>query len=162
MSETEDFQELTGELDYSMFVVTTSDGERRAGCLVGFTTQCSIDPPRYLVCLSKANHTFDVALGAGVVVVHVVGANQVGVARLFGEVTGDQVDKFATCSWRPGPAGAPVLLDCPAWFAGRILDRFDLGDHVGLWLEPIEVSAAPGTRPLQFSAVKDLVPGHRA
>lgn len=162
MPETEDFQDLTGDLEYAMFVVTTTDGERRAGCLVGFTTQCSIDPPRYVVCLSKANHTFAVALEADVLVVHVVGAGQLDMARHFGELTGDDVDKFATWPWQPGPGGAPVLSDCPAWFAGRILDRFDLGDHMGFWLEPIDVSTAPGTHPLMFSAVKDLVPGHRA
>lgn len=162
MPVTDDFEELAGRLDYSMLAVTTGAGDRRAGCLVGFSTQCSIDPPRYLVCLSRANNTFDVALDAETLVVHVLDAQQLGLARLFGEATGDQVDKFAACSWRPGPGGAPILLDCAAWFAGRILQRLDLGDHTGYHLEPIEVSDAPGLRPLLFSAVSHLVPGHRA
>lgn len=159
------FDDLTGRLDYSMFVVTATDGQRRAGCLVGFATQCSIDPPRFLVCLSRANHTFSVAEAAGVLVVHPLAADQFDLARLFGESTGETVDKFAACSWRPGPSGAPVLMDCADWFAGRILGRFDAGDHVGFWLEPIEAGAgaagAPAS-PLLFSAVKHLVPGHRA
>ena len=53
------FHRLVGRLDYPMFVVTTvaaDDGER-SGCLVGFATQCSIHPPRWVVWLSLANHT---------------------------------------------------------------------------------------------------------
>ena len=46
--------ELVSELDYPMFIVTCADERERAGCLVGFATQCSIDPPRFLVCLSTA------------------------------------------------------------------------------------------------------------
>lgn len=162
MSSSEEFQTLTGGLDYSILVVTAAAGARRAGCLVGFTTQCSIDPPRYLVCLSRANHTFSVALAAEALVVHALAADQLGLARLFGEATGDEVDKFAACSWREGPFGAPVLLDCPCWFAGRVLERLDLGDHMGYCLEPVEVSMAPGRPPLLFSSVKELVPGHPA
>lgn len=103
---TESFQDLTGGLEYSMFVVTACDGERRAGCLVGFTTQCSIDPPRYLVCLSKANNTVAVALGAEVLMVHVLGADQLGLARLFGELTGDKVDKLEGRECEQGGTGA--------------------------------------------------------
>ena len=145
-----------------MLVVTACDGERRAGCLVGFTTQCSIDPPRYLVCVSRTNHTSKVEANSEVVVVHVLDAAQMELARLFGEETGDRVDKFARAAWRPGPAGVPVLEDCASWFAGRVLDRIDAGDHTALVLEPFQLSHTPGLRPLLFSAVKDMVPGHRA
>ena len=33
------FDELMGELDYAMLIVTTAAGGQRAGCLVGFATQ---------------------------------------------------------------------------------------------------------------------------
>ena len=48
-------------LDYPMFVVTTRAGDEPAGCLVGFASQVSIRPPRFLVGLSKRNHTYRVA-----------------------------------------------------------------------------------------------------
>ena len=39
-----------------MFVVTAVDANTgaRSGCLVGFVTQCSLDPMRFLVCLARA------------------------------------------------------------------------------------------------------------
>jgi hypothetical protein len=45
-------------LDHPMVVVTTRAGNERAGCLVGFATQVSIGPPRFLVGLSKRNRTY--------------------------------------------------------------------------------------------------------
>ena len=64
--------ELVSELDYPMFIVTCADARERAGCLVGFATQCSIDPPRFLICLSDKNRTYRVARGTDVLVVHLV------------------------------------------------------------------------------------------
>ena len=154
------FLDLTGDLEFSMLVVTADDGRERAGCLVGFSTQCSIDPPRYLVCVSVTNHTARVAAGADMVAVHAVPADRADLARLFGEETGDEVDKLERVAWRPGPGGVPVIEACTSWFAGRVVDRFDLGDHTGLLLEPVEVAHRHGLRPLMFSQVKDLEPGH--
>ena len=64
--------ELVSELDYPMFIVTVATSGERAGCLVGFATQCSIDPPRFLVCLSVKNRTYRVAKNANAMVVHLV------------------------------------------------------------------------------------------
>ena len=46
---TEAFEKLVSLLDYPMFVVTTRAGDESAGCLVGFASQVSIRPPRFLV-----------------------------------------------------------------------------------------------------------------
>jgi flavin reductase (DIM6/NTAB) family NADH-FMN oxidoreductase RutF len=146
-----------------MFIVTAlgRDGER-AGCLIGFGTQCSIKPPRFLACISKENRTFDVVLEAETVVVHFLGRAQLPLAELFGGQTGDEVDKFELCECAPGPEGVPVLADAPGWFAGRVLDRHDLGDHVGLWLEPIAVEDRGGALDLGFQDVRGIHPGHPA
>src|SRR3954471_10361561 len=109
--------DLVTAIDYPMYIVTAASGEERAGCLVGFTTQCSIDPPRFLVCLSDKNRTFRVARQAESLLVHLVPQEGDPIAQLFGEATGDEVDKFARASWRPGPGGAPLLDACPNWFA---------------------------------------------
>lgn len=156
------FAALAATLDYPVYIVTTHDEREPAGCLVGFTTQCSIDPPRFLVCLSKANRTERVADRAEVLIVHLVEAAAGDLAELFGGETGDEVDKFAAVGWRPGPGGAPVLDDCPRWFAGHILERVDLGDHVGYVLEPID-GAADTTGPfVTFQSARTIEAGHPA
>jgi len=161
-SEPRAVHELVAALDYPMFIVTVAAGAERAGCLVGFATQCSIDPPRFLVCLSDKNRTFRVARTAESVVVHMVPSHADELAQLFGGETGDAVDKFARCEWRPGPGGAPVLDGCPNWFAARILERFPAGDHDALLLDPFEAHSDSSTRPFEFHRAKRIDPGHDA
>jgi flavin reductase (DIM6/NTAB) family NADH-FMN oxidoreductase RutF len=157
------FDSIVGRIDYPMFVVTTvADGER-SGCLVGFATQCSIDPARYLVCVSDKNHTYRVLKRAGSMAVHLVPADAGRIVALFGGETGDETDKFERCAWHAGPGGLPLLDECPNWFAGHILDRIRLGDHVGHVLDPFEgedPAQEPGWYP--FSRAKEIEPGHEA
>ena len=76
--------------DVPMIVVTASDGGRIAGCLVGFSGQSSIDPLRYVVYLSKLNHTYRVARRSTHLMVHFLASDQLELARHFGELTGDR------------------------------------------------------------------------
>ncbi|HEX3510247.1 MAG TPA: flavin reductase family protein [Solirubrobacteraceae bacterium] len=154
------FNELTGELEYSMLIITTAAEGHLAGCLVGFATQCSIEPPRFLVFLSQTNRTLRVAEGSDALLVHFVPADAAGLVELFGAETGDEVDKFALCRWRRGPRGLPVLQDCPRWFAGRILERLPGGDHVGFLLEPFAAENAGDASAFLFHRAKRLEPGH--
>jgi flavin reductase (DIM6/NTAB) family NADH-FMN oxidoreductase RutF len=163
MTEAEElFNELTGEIDYSMLIVTTASSETRGGCLVGFATQCSIDPPRFLVCLSEKNRTLRVAEDGDALLVHFVAADDEELVELFGSATGDDVDKFDRCRWHPGPRGLPVLDDCPRWFAGEIIERIALGDHRGFVLAPFAAERQGGAAPFPFRRAKRLEPGHLA
>lgn len=157
------FDDLVSLLDYPMFIVTARAGDRLGGCLVGFATQSSIDPPTFLVGLSRKNHTFAVAQDATHLGVHLVSRNDIELARWFGSETGDTVDKFERCRWHEGPAGTPILDAAQAWFVGSIMNRFDLGDHVGHLLKPIDGQASRRAHSwVSFTDVKDLDPGHGA
>ena len=156
------FDELVGELDYPMLVVTAAAGGERSGCLVGFATQCSISPPRFFVYLSVKNHTLAVASGADALGVHFPTTGDEDLAELFGGETGDEVDKFAAIDWHEGPMGVPLVDRCPNRFVGRVLERHDAGDHVGFVLEPIDVSFAGAFEPLPFQQAKRIDPGHES
>jgi len=150
--------EVFGRIDYPMLIVTAPG----AGCLVGFSTQCSIDPLRYLVCISKENHSHEPAMAADVLGVHVLDEADRGLAEVFGQLTGDSVNKLSLVSWQPGPGGVPVLDDAAAWFAGRVVDRTDMGDHTGFVVEPLEGGLRRWTGQLGFQRVRGLDPGHPA
>ena len=158
----ETFNGLVGELDYAMLVVTAGSAGRQAGCLVGFATQASIDPPRFAVYLSEKNRTYRVAREAGVLGVHFLSADDGDLAELFGGVTGDEVDKFERVEWTAGPEGVPLLDRCGNRFAGRVLERSPAGDHVMFLLEPVAADHAHTVRPFPFHRAKRLEPGHEA
>ena len=163
MAHAEAFEALMGALDYPMFIVTTQVGETRAGCLVGFAGQASIDPQRFLVGLSDKNRTYRVAAaGAEHLAVHLVPAQATELAELFGGQTGDDVDKFERCAWHEGPFGQPVLDDCPSWFVGRVVERVKLGDHVGFLLEAVAAQHEGTDGGLDFHRARGIDPGHEA
>lgn len=163
MSRTETtFARLAAEIDAAMVIVTAYGDREPSGCLVGFHTQASIRPPRFLACISKLNRTHRVAWRAEVLVVHFVPEDAGDLAELFGAETGDEVDKFAHVDWHRGPGGAPVLSALDTWFAGRVLSRLDLGDHTGFLLAPIEGTAHGRREPFRFHRARRIAPGHPA
>lgn len=158
-----DFASLMGQLDHPMCIVTVQGPDGPSGCLVGFATQVSINPPLFLVGLSKQNHTWRVSHAASHLAVHVIPRADGELVRLFGEQTGDKVDKFALCSWRHGPHGTPILDGSSAWFEGQILARIELGDHVGQVLAPVAIGpVAKLSEYVTLNDVKGLTPGHEA
>lgn len=155
------FLKLAGTLNYPVFIVTAASGDEREGCVIGFASQTSFEPARFLACLSRANRTYRFARDVDALAVHLVPRDAAGLVELFGGETGDEVDKFARCEWHAGPRGLPILDGCPSWFAGEIVERFDLGDHVGHLLELFAATCEPGEI-MYFQDVKDIDPGHPA
>ena len=153
------FKQLVATLDYPLYVVTTAFEQQPAGCLIGFATQCSIHPPRFLACISKKNHTLSLAVRAPTLAVHIIDKKNKRIAELFGGETGDDVDKFSRVRWH-FVHGAPVVDACDRWFAGLVLERLDLGDHVGFLLEPLDTEQHATSVQLTFQKARDIEPGH--
>ncbi|MEU6583476.1 flavin reductase family protein [Nocardia sp. NPDC046763] len=148
--------------DAPVWIVTTLATGQRAGCLVGFSGQVSIEPRRFLVCLSKRNHTYRVAARADHLAVHLLSHESLALAHLFGSETGLDLDKFDHCDWQEGPHALPILTATAGWFIGEILDHTDFGDHAGFLLAPTAARPpTPDTPPLRYAAVASLIPGNR-
>src|SRR3954465_4838252 len=99
-------------LDPPLVVVTTVAEDERAGCLVGFHAQSSIDPERYCVWLSKANHTYRVGLRASRFAIPFLPDADHDVAERFGTVSGEDTDKFAGLDVELDRYGVPLLRAC--------------------------------------------------
>ena len=157
------FDTIMTTLSSPMVVVTTAMGDERAGCLVGFHAQASIEPARYCVWLSKANHTYRVAIRASHLAVHFLTSDDRDLARIFGTETGDDLDKFDLCDTEPGPHDVPLLSRCANRLVARRVALLDAGgDHVCVLAEPIDVQASASFTPLRLADVSDLDAGHEA
>jgi flavin reductase (DIM6/NTAB) family NADH-FMN oxidoreductase RutF len=155
------FDTLMASADPPLIVVTTVAEDERAGCLVGFHTQSSIDPGHYCVWLSKANHTYRVSLRAAHFAVHFLTAGDLGVAERFGTLTGEDTDKFAGLGVDLDEHGVPLLKACPNRMSlDRIALLDDGGDHVCLTARVRSAYAAAEFVPLRVSAAIHLDPGH--
>jgi flavin reductase (DIM6/NTAB) family NADH-FMN oxidoreductase RutF len=120
------FQELVAQLDYPMFIATVAADDERAGCLIGFATQCSIHPPRFLAGISDKNHTHRVAQRTAAMGIHLVPEDATELAELFGGETGDELDKFERCSWSSATTRA--------WFSSRSSPRARSLSEIGISL----------------------------
>ncbi len=150
-------------VDYPLYVVTVrSPDAEMSGCLAGFVTQCSIHPPNFLVCVSKVNRTIDVAERSSAMGLHLLGTDQVDLARLFGEETGDLVDKFTSVDWRLGVTGAPLLVEAAVTVEGRVLGHFSVGDHEAFLIRGVRAVAGGHGGILTYRATPPLRPGHPA
>ena len=148
-------------LNNALIVVTTAEGHERAGCLVGFHAQSSMDPGRYAVWLSKANYTYRVALRATHLGIGFLTSADRSLAERFGTLTGDNTDKFAGLRVSPGAGGVPVLEDIPHWVTLRRIALLDEGgDHVCVTGEPVDAGSSGPFEPLRLSDVGHLQPGH--
>jgi flavin reductase (DIM6/NTAB) family NADH-FMN oxidoreductase RutF len=157
----EAFDAIMGAADAALVIVTAAEAGERAGCLVGFHSQSSMEPRRYCVWLSKANHTFRVAERTPYLAIHFLTEDDRDLAERFGTLTGDTTDKFAGLDTRAGPGGVPVLRRCAAWLGVRRTALLDEGgDHAAVVTEIIEAHSGGPFRPLRASAAGHLVPGH--
>jgi flavin reductase (DIM6/NTAB) family NADH-FMN oxidoreductase RutF len=112
------FEGIVSDLEYPTFIVTARAGEERLGCLVGFTTQASIDPPRFVVCLSHNNRTCRVGRDSTMLGVHAVPTRRVrprGTLRRRDLRRDGQVRPLRVAR---GPEGVPILDRCESWSPG--------------------------------------------
>lgn len=155
------FGRLMASVDPALIVLTTAVGGERAGCLVGFHAQSSIEPQHYCVWLSKANHTYKVGLRAGSFAVHFLTTADLAVAEHFGTLSGEDTDKFAGFNVDLDSHGVPLLQACPNQMSlERIAVLDDGSDHVCLTTRVRSARSAEDFLPLRVSSATHLVPGH--
>ncbi|MGO1284299.1 MAG: flavin reductase family protein [Brachybacterium sp.] len=155
------FTALTSAADPAMIVVTTAAEGERAGCLVGFHSQSSISPAHYSVWLSKANHTYRVALRASHLAVHILTAEDLPLAEHFGTLSGEETEKFSRIATSAGEGGVPLLEGCPhRMLLERITMLDDGGDHVVVTGTVVSARASGSLVPLRLSHVAHLRAGH--
>ena len=157
----DDFGTLMASIDPPLIVVTTAAEDERAGCLVGFHVQSSIDPEHYCVWLSKANHTYRVGLRARHFAVHFLTAEDLELAERFGTVSGEDTDKFEGLDVELDEHGVPLLTACPNRLSLERIALLDEGsDHVCLTNRVTSSHTGGRFEPLRVSSASHLDPGH--
>nr|WP_194956430.1 flavin reductase family protein [Aeromicrobium phoceense] len=150
-------------VDQPLVVVTTAAEDERAGCLVGFHAQSSIDSEHYSVWLSKANHTYRTGLRAKHFAVHFLTDRDLALAERFGTTCSAETDKFDGLDVDTDEYAVPLLRDCPNRIVlERIAVLDDGGDHVCLASRVVAAHAGEPFTPLRVSAATHLEPGHPA
>jgi flavin reductase (DIM6/NTAB) family NADH-FMN oxidoreductase RutF len=138
-------------------VVTADPGDGPVAKTVSSLASVSTEPPLLVFSVSAISSSSPAFERAETVVVHMLGADQLWLARL-GATSG--IDRFADTSvWDRLPTGEPVFPAAYAWLRGSIVQRVEAGNSVICVVHVIEVSVAEsgdvlgsGSDPLVYHA----------
>ena len=142
----EDFKAVFRGHPGGVAVITARGEDGPVALTATSVSSVSVDPPLLIFSVSALSSAAPAITAASTVVVHLLDAEDIAIARL-GATSG--VDRFAdTSAWAPLPTGEPVYAGARAWVRCAIVSRMDAGGST--------VIAAHG---LQASIERDVAPG---
>lgn len=146
-----------------MAVVTTTAEGVRAGSLIGFHAQASIEGQHYCLWLSKANHTYRTSLRSTHFALHFLTGDDLDMAERFGTRSGEDTDKFSGLDVETDEYDVPLLRALPhRLLLDRVATLDDGGDHVCVTTRVRSATTTGHFSPLRLSDVDHLEPGHAA
>lgn len=110
-------------------VVTTHNGERRAGVTASSFTSVSLDPPLVLVCLQNHIETFKLINESKHFAISVLRADQALLSKQFAGFVPlpEGEDRFYGVDIIQAVTGSPILADAVAWVDCKLHDLYDTG-----------------------------------
>ena len=113
-------------------IVTTHDGERRAGLTA--TSVCSLmdSPPSLLVSLGRGSQSCPMILGSRRFAVNILQEDQTSIAGVFARHAADAAageQKFREGEWSEGPGGVPLLDGCLANLVCNVIESTTMKTH---------------------------------
>ncbi len=116
-------------LTYGLYICTSRAGSKIAAGTINWLSQASFKPPLVMAGIQVDSTLHEVIEASKAFAVHVVGKSQEKMATAFfktAQMDGNMLHGYA---FEDGKTGAPLLVDAPAFFECRVLDRMDRGDH---------------------------------
>ena len=110
-------------LTHGVYVVCAQHGGRRGGLAVAWATQVATNG--ILICVGAQSATRELILASQAFGLSVLTRDQLDVARVFGNRSSRDVDKFAGVGTHTAETGSPLLDDCAAAFDCRVEAVFD-------------------------------------
>lgn len=120
------FRQVLGRYPTGVAVVTSIDGDRPLGMIVGSFTSVSLDPPLVAYFASRSSQSYQRLQGIDRFCVNVVSVDQESLCRRF---AARGVDKYAGVEWAAAPSGSPVIEGCIAWVDCEVESVTAVGDH---------------------------------
>jgi flavin reductase (DIM6/NTAB) family NADH-FMN oxidoreductase RutF len=106
-------------------LVTADPGDGPVAMTSTSVFSVSAAPPLFVFSASQLSSASDAIVRSSSVVVHLLGADQLDLAKL-GSTSG--IDRFADTSlWDRLPTGEPYFPAAPSWIRGTIVNRFEAG-----------------------------------
>lgn len=121
--------------------IITADGEQGPVALTATSViSVSADPPVLAFSLSADSGSASNIKAAKSLVVHLLQAEQIDIARLCSTRGADRFSD--TSKWRRLPTGEPVFIEAPVWIRGTIIGQMEIYGSTLVAVGASEISAA--------------------
>jgi flavin reductase (DIM6/NTAB) family NADH-FMN oxidoreductase RutF len=119
-------------------LITADAGHGPVALTATSVASVSADPPLLVFSVSALSSSAPTLTTAETVVVHLLDADQLPLAKL-GATSG--IDRFAdTSSWTRLVTGEPVFHDVPRWIRARVVNRFESGGSTVIVAHAVQVN----------------------
>lgn len=126
-------------------IITAEDGTGPVGLTATSVISVSAEQARLAFSLSAGSSATPRIMAAETLVVHLLAADQVELAKRF--ATGG-IDRFAEhTNWRRTRHGEPLLTDVERWMRGRIVQQLPVAGATLVVVEVLDVETAEAPRP---------------
>jgi flavin reductase (DIM6/NTAB) family NADH-FMN oxidoreductase RutF len=114
------------------FVLSVDEANKPSGMIVAWHTKLSNEPPLIGVAISKRKYTHELITKSKEFVVVFPGKGLEAELKIFGSVSGREVDKFKETKIKTEPAKhiqTPLLIDAVINFECKLHQIIETGDH---------------------------------
>ncbi|MGN6324870.1 flavin reductase family protein [Pseudolysinimonas sp.] len=131
-------------------VVTADAGDGPVGITASSLFSVSAEPPLMVFSISNRSSSAPTIRRVNTLVVHLLGRDQVEIARLCST---SGIDRFADTSiWRRLPTGEPHFPGVPVWIRARVVNRMAAGESTVIAMHALEAvyTDSGSTEPLVY------------
>lgn len=125
----DDFKAVMGQWPSGVTVVTTLDGNGRAGMTASSFSSVSLSPPLVSICIARNLPMHARVENAGRFAVNILSKDKVDYGRRFAGMLREVTDKFEGVEVTTAVTGAPILAGTLGWVDCTVWARHDGGDH---------------------------------
>jgi flavin reductase (DIM6/NTAB) family NADH-FMN oxidoreductase RutF len=139
-----DFRTVMGQFATGVTVVTTLDGDRPQGITVNALSSVSLDPPLVMIALDRKRFIVPAIEAGGRYAINILHEDQQWLSDCFaGAAVTPNRDAFCGATWQPGTTGLPLIAEAVATMECRVVERFEVGDHL-LFVGHVEACSLDG------------------
>lgn len=122
-------------------LITSGQGETKAGLIATAVNSVSVDPPTLLICVNQNASAHDIIDACGNFCVNILPSTYIDIAGQFSS-SARRLERFAKGTWQTLKSGAPVLVGALASFDCRVSHRLAYHSHTIFFGEILNVQTA--------------------
>jgi flavin reductase (DIM6/NTAB) family NADH-FMN oxidoreductase RutF len=145
-----EFRHFMRRFPTGVTVVTSQSGDVQHGMTANSLTTLSLDPPSYLICVSKAARLHPVIEESRKFCVNILGEDQADVSTTFAKTDLTDDERWATVEWRDSEIGARFIAGCTGYAECKVTAAYDGLTHTIYIGEVLRLEAGEDKPPLVF------------